>query len=1696
MAPIKVNLPDKDTRQKIINAGGGEPTLNTVTSSPYAASTVAVTPLTKTAQFSGSGANVIFTQPMFFSPLHTPQSWQIASKRREISQWLITSGCISTYDYTFKDIEDFLFHADEVVEDTLTGGLLYENIESESILAAKGKLSKPTRFAVRDCKNKRCFSFSAYGYWRGVDVSEEHPLVVLDGKMYRHKRKLEKDATWRRSKGIQEGGDKPCIKFLNNLIFQKEAQNVDKDDFLLFPVSNCGETVLDKDIAWLVGNCIADGTISNKRARGYRVSFTINKNEYIRPTLEKKLQLVTAGKVSSSPHGDGDGWRVGVSTKQSWSLFTKYITGKRTKKKFLADIFELDRESRLHVLGGYLDGDGCFHKSKLIASNYSCDMADQLYAMLLSVGISASLTKYPLYGEHYKTDSKWCYKIHIPSSEIPKIQPYMRSNKIPDSFEPKTTRQLRFFYEEDGTKYLAQPISEIKEFTYTGKGYDLQIDPERAFVASGYVVSNCRFYYCFTPDNYVLMADGTEKRIEDIVDGDKIINGKGEVDNVKSVHKRFTSDNILEIQISGNNRRIKTTYGHEIPRVTKEDWYKSHLTTFSEKQKRERRRDFGDFQLEKKWGEAVTLIKGDRLVCSDGTHRAIVDIKPSFYSGYVYDLEIENEHSYCVNRCVVHNSNDTKIAAGVDFYSYFPITNFKLESKSKKTVKFYEQVVEKLDLPEWLSYISHEYYLLGDVFPFLEIACSHCNGSAVKEDGSECLHEDGMFGRIVLMNPDYIEVQTNVLAEEPVIALMPDEELRMLVQRREPKQIYDRLPPRLLDLVASGRPIPLSNRSISHIKHNASSYATYSEPLLRRMFQVLAYKTKIMTANWIVAERMILPIRIVKVGDKDRPASEEDLANVQSQLANVANDPNLTLVTHHAFEYSWEGVTGKIHNITSELENIGKEILDGFMLNQALLNGEAGGYASSQVGVEVLLKRLEIWQQKLAKWVEKKIFLPIAMMQGFIDEEASEELGDTVYLYPTLKWDDLRLRDKSNMLQLYLQLYDKALMSGQTLCEEFELDYDIEQERLREESLVAMQSGQLMPAGAGGAMGGMGGMPMGGAPPMGGGAPLEGPGMGGPQIPGVPGAELGGASGMGGVPGMAPTASGLQITKRGKGGKQEEPEPVQMKTIRLTKLEQKMYKMLSGLNVPYALFGQYQVKLPGQQQPFMLDFAYPEIGVGTECLHPDTWVPTIEGAKQAKDIEVGENLIGRDGTAVNVKRRFINNSKGKLLKIKAHGMLPIKVTPNHPILICKPEQGRIHRNNRFGKDWTRIYTVPGQPYFVNASELELGDFLVIPKERSIAENISHLDLSEYRGRSHNAISLPERIEINDDVAWLLGMYAAEGCSVFAYKNGKIKSGNVTFSFNIDETEYIEKTQKILYNVFNLLSSTYVNLEHNCIRVNCSCYALARFFRDNFGHKAPKKKLPSWLFAMDVEFKQSFMKAFCLGDGCFRGKVDRHISSSAKMLIDMQALAFSSGCFATLCRSRREGVLSTLPGGTYETAGLWEMGINQDIKLKQYREDDDYYYVPVRKISEVKYNGPVINFETSGNDKADHTYLVLNLVTHNCDGALWHEREDLKERDSMRDQKLANVGWRILRFREEAIDEHMDTIRDIVYKNIVEAADSLKKAAENDNGQLDKMASIIRFTDKVPENNIAVALQDLDDNLGLQFLIGEPVNDSI
>jgi len=651
--------------------------------------------------------------------------------------------------------------------------------------------------------------------------------------------------------------------------------------------------------------------------------------------------------------------------------------------------------------------------------------------------------------------------------------------------------------------------------------------------------------------------------------------------------------------------------------------------------------------------------------------------QPTFFSPVYTPInwQIPSKRREIYQWCRFFYENEPRVAAALDFYARFPMSSgFELECKDRHVKNYFDNLNKKLDLERWLRLISHEVHLMGDCFPFLEVQCDICGGS-----DPLCDHEGGSFKRLIVLNPDFVEVFTNPLTPNNSIMLIPDDELKDLVRKRGPGA--ENLSDDVGKMVMAGQPIPLDNLSVSHLKYGESPYRRYGISMIRRLFPILAYKTKLMTAQWIVAERMIVPVKVVKVGTEERPASASDIANVQQQLSVTANDPNLVIVTHHAFDLQWVGAGSQVLQLSTEWEFINQEILDGLGINKMLLNSEGPVYSSAAIGAEVMIQRLEDWRRELKRWVERNIYLPVAKMKGFIEQN---EWGENEYITPKIKWNSLNLRDVNQERQMILNLFDKGLVSRKRILEEFDIDPDTEAEQMRYERVEAMTE-QPMGGEEGGGMGGMGGGMeggMGGALDMGGGLGDLGGAGGAPGGMDLGGAgappPAGGAGEAGGLGGAAASRTRDQIANVGEYGgkvlskKTREKVDKQKKSTEVVKgpdgkplggdgfqrdEEGRIYRtsieiaILKGLKeraragkIHHRWVSAFEVKGPGR--PYMIDIAFPTLKLGVEA---DGEMFHSGEEQEKKDKKRDANLAQMGWTIMRFREKDIEKNLPRVL---------------------------------------------------------------------------------------------------------------------------------------------------------------------------------------------------------------------------------------------------------------------------------------------------------------------------------------------------------------------------------------------------------------------------------------------------------------
>lgn len=385
-------------------------------------------------------------------------------------------------------------------------------------------------------------------------------------------------------------------------------------------------------------------------------------------------------------------------------------------------------------------------------------------------------------------------------------------------------------------------------------------------------------------------------------------------------------------------------------------------------------------------------------------------------------------------------------AAVIDLYASLPITDWSVECSNPHYRKYCEDMLKRIKIRELLQGISLEYWKIGDVFIMGEL----------DEEKSD-------WKRFVILNPDYLEVKANMLLAESYYEMIPDENLKRLIFDQEPRQQYNELKmyaPDVIMAVRAGKNVPIDNAHITHLKHTPTPYGTYGIPLLKRVFKTLMYKEMIRRAQFTIAERYVMPLKIFKLGTIDELPDQAAIDDMQMQLTALINDPSMILVTHQRFQADWQGIAGKTLQLNGEYDFIEREIISGLGVSRAFLDGLGPTYANASIGGNAFLQKLENFRTSLKEFIEEKIFKPIAELNGWYDKDPDTDVEFLVV--PEFKWDALRLQDELSRQQTLLQLRQMNLVSAKTMLDALHINSETEALNLQEERDTIFDSSRIM----------------------------------------------------------------------------------------------------------------------------------------------------------------------------------------------------------------------------------------------------------------------------------------------------------------------------------------------------------------------------------------------------------------------------------------------------------------------------------------------------------------------------------------------------------------------------------------------------------------------------------------------------------
>jgi intein/homing endonuclease len=376
------------------------------------------------------------------------------------------------------------------------------------------------------------------------------------------------------------------------------------------------------------------------------------------------------------------------------------------------------------------------------------------------------------------------------------------------------------------------------------------------------------------------------------------------------------------------------------------------------------------------------------------------------------------------------------------------------------------------------------------------------------------------------------------------------------------------------------------------------------------------------------------------------------------------------------------------------------------------------------------------------------------------------------------------------------------------------------------------------------------------------------------------------------------------------------------------------------------------------------------------CLVGDTNI-TIEGylPKPIKDIKIGDKVLTHKGRFKKVIQTFCRNYKGKILKIDCGGKLNVLITPEHPVLLAKTsvKMGWKKEIQRFN--------------FCPAIEAKIGDFIAMPIPKEI-KNVDHFKWEKKYNKNPKWEDI-KKFPYSSELLRVLGYWLAEGSIHYDYNKNKKYVRGIAFHFANSEKEYINEIVKIIKKNFKTKISYYYRADRkNIMELYIGNRNLGEIILSLCGNYCDKKILHKDLTNIEPNLQKEILKGFFRGDGCF---IDKYGETTYRAVTTSWNLA--NQLFWFLVRNRiktsfiEQHIKNRKPSWVLKISNAEGIKRLNDEKLKvtkrknyvRFRELENYFLVPIRKIEFNNFRGKVYNLEV----EKDHSYVANFLVVHNC-----------------------------------------------------------------------------------------------------------------
>lgn len=378
-------------------------------------------------------------------------------------------------------------------------------------------------------------------------------------------------------------------------------------------------------------------------------------------------------------------------------------------------------------------------------------------------------------------------------------------------------------------------------------------------------------------------------------------------------------------------------------------------------------------------------------------------------------------------------------------------TKLNTEAVDDATMAYFDAVIRRLR--PFLKLVALEYLLHGLVVP--EYTLNKIRGDLLSEKLGRKRYSipDGIWVR----NPENLILRRRPIGIERQVWLkIPKEDIDLIMNKgvrtdgTQDKEAYTFLITNFPEYVAAIRngQTKFLLDTARPIMRKITSYEDYPAPFLRNALSALQHKAYLKTMDRAIASRAIEAIRLIKTGDKDFPADDDDITALESKVtsSNSAGERVFNLFTNHTVSIEW--IFPPLEALLNEAKysEPNADIFLALGFPRILTTGETLRSNSSDSKIASLGPKatLDDLREAILAWLE-----------GLYQELAERNGFDRV---PEPYFSPIATTDYTALVQFAIQAQQAGAISKDTVAQLYGSDFETEADQIESEIERAVPS--------------------------------------------------------------------------------------------------------------------------------------------------------------------------------------------------------------------------------------------------------------------------------------------------------------------------------------------------------------------------------------------------------------------------------------------------------------------------------------------------------------------------------------------------------------------------------------------------------------------------------------------------------------